>query len=128
MIANRIRQHLTGHTETVSVPRELLVSALDVLEQVEAASQDELTGPYMSDGQHCTPKERKVLAELLKAEGKSVTNRRLLSCSQIVSNEALWVHIVRLRKKLRSGCDIQTINTVGYMLTVKGDNHDASQH
>lgn len=126
-IANQIDQILANQGDTLTISRELLSEAAEELRQAEAVDIDEFTRQYMIDGQHCTPKELRILNALLSSPGKAIPAKRIMRAARIGSHESLWVHVTRLRKKLRDGYNIRTLNTVGYMLTTAAEETETDE-
>ena len=120
-IANQINQILEQPGETLIVSRDLLNEAAEELMQAEAVAVSEFDQQYLVDGQHCTPKELRIMTALLSAPGKAIPAKRLMRGARIRSGEALWVHVSRLRSKLRNGYHIRTLNTVGYIFTTAAE-------
>ena len=80
---------------------------------------------YLKPGETLTPIEFSILEALLAAGGDAVPYAELIHRSGIVagptddSHKSLWVHVCRLRSKLRSGYRIGTMRLRGYVLISK---------
>lgn len=113
-----LSQELTRHYilqdgNTLTIPRTL---AEKIIETLEMSSAPDVWQQHIEPGEQLTPKESVIMACLTAHINGVTPTAKLLAASNIKKSNSLWVHVYRIREKIKDTVEIDTVNRRGYIL------------